>query len=146
MVDVFAGISGFNTMRDAAKALKGMNDAVVRNEAVIDLQGKILTAQEEFSALLEEVRSLKAKLTQFEDWETVKQRYELKEIKEFYSAAVYSLKEGVQPSEPMHYLCPDCYQHRKKSILQNCRSGSASGLECNQCMFRVWLQGRPLHR
>lgn len=48
MVDIFPGISAFNGMLGAAKALKDINDTVIRNQASIDLQGQILTAQEAY--------------------------------------------------------------------------------------------------
>jgi len=49
--EVFAGLSAFKAMYDAAKALKDINDAAIRNSAVIELQEKILSAQAAQAAL-----------------------------------------------------------------------------------------------
>jgi hypothetical protein len=117
MVDVFAGVAGFKAMFDTAKNLIGMNEAVARNTAVIGLQEQILSARESYSALLEEKRELEEKVTSFETWESEKQRYELKEHGERLVLA-YALKKGVEPPEHPHSICPDCYQKRKKSLLQ----------------------------
>ena len=143
VAEVFAGISAFGTMLNTAKTLREMDNAVSRNEAVIDLQGQILTAQENYTTLLGKVRDLETKLAAFENWETQKQRYELKEVKGFHTATVYVLKEGVQPPELPHSICPDCYESRQKRILQACHSGGAQGLTCNECGWIAWLQGHP---
>ena len=51
-VDLIAGFGAFKSVYDAAKALKDMNDATVRNAAVIELQAQILNAQEQQAALI----------------------------------------------------------------------------------------------
>src|SRR5258708_2356402 len=102
MVDIF-GIGAFNGMLSAAKSLQDIKDRVARNQASIELQGQILTAQEEYAALLDKVRALETKLAAFENWETEKQRYELKDHPAVdYPVRAYALKEGVQPPEPPH--------------------------------------------
>lgn len=57
-----------------------MNDAGVRERVAVELRGQILSAYEEQTALLEEVRALKTKLAGFEKWEATSQQYELKQI------------------------------------------------------------------
>ena len=79
-MDVFTGLSGFKGMLDAAKAIKDINNAVVRNEPSIGLQQKIIAAQEAYAALLQEKRDLEAKVAGFENWETEKQRYHAKQF------------------------------------------------------------------
>ena len=44
--EVFAGLSALKTAFDIAKGLKDIDDATRRNAAVIELQEKILLAQE----------------------------------------------------------------------------------------------------
>lgn len=50
--EIAGGIGAFKAMMDIAKALKDLNDAALRNAAVIELQGQILTAQMEQSTLI----------------------------------------------------------------------------------------------
>jgi RNase P subunit RPR2 len=139
MVDVFAGVAGFKAMFDTAKNLIGMSEAVARNGAVIGLQEQILSARESYSALLEEKRQLEEKVASFETWESEKQRYVLKQEGRLL---VYTLKEGVEPPEPAHSVCPDCYQKRKRSTLQTEHRPGTVVLTCQGCGWEGYAQGR----
>lgn len=66
MVDIFPGISAFNGMLGAAKALNDINDAVICNQASIELQGQIIAAQEVYATLLQTKRELGEKVASFE--------------------------------------------------------------------------------
>lgn len=136
VAEVFAGIGAFKSMMDMAKAVRDMGVSTAVNSAVIDLQEKILAARDEYSTLLGSVGELEAKLASFENWESEKQRYELKPHGE-RQALAYALKEGVDTTEPAHSICPDCYQQKKKSILQKERR-SAGRLELLVCQVCGW--------
>ncbi len=140
--EIFAGMTAFNAMFNAAKTLREIDNAVSRNEIAIDLQGQILTAQEAYSTLLKKVDALEKDVARFETWETEKQRYELKE-QGHLKVPAYALKEGVQPAEPPHSICPDCYENAKKSILQTIhkRPGVAKVLICNACGWEAYAEG-----
>jgi hypothetical protein len=143
MVDgVISGFSAFTGLVGMARGMKDMNDSVVRNEAVFAMTEKLLDAQQEYAALAQKVGELEAKLAAYETWEREKERYELKEHGS-RGALAYALKEGVQPSEPAHSICPDCYQSRKKSILQNERfaTGAAEALICKVCGWDGYTRG-----
>jgi hypothetical protein len=62
-------------MFDIAKALKDMNDATIRNGAVIELQEKMISAQSEQVALIETVGKLRGRLAELEAWDADKRRY-----------------------------------------------------------------------
>jgi hypothetical protein len=62
---------------DIAKGLKDINDATVRNAAVIELQEKILAAQAEQTALVVRVGELEKEVADLKAWDAEKQRYEL---------------------------------------------------------------------
>ena len=139
--EIFAGIGAFNAMLGAAKALRDMDNTASRNAAVIELQGQILAAQENYAALLAKVRELEENVALFEDWKSEKQRYELNEHGTMRILA-YDLKAGVEPSERAHSICPDCYQNRKKSILQpERRVGGSEVLSCKVCGWDGYLSG-----
>lgn len=130
--EIVTGLGLFKSMLDTAKGLKDINDASVRNTVAIELQEKILTAQETQALLVERVRDLEQQVIRFETWETEKQRYELTELPPGVFA--YSLKEDTRSAEPFHRICATCYESGKKSILQS--KGQANGLEtlhCNSC-------------
>lgn len=141
--EVFAGISAFKTMFDLAKAFKEMDTANARNTAVIDLQERILTAQAAYAELTGRVGELEAEVRSFKTWEADKQRYELHDIGE--GQLVYRLKDGVEPAEPPHQICADCYQRGQRRILQaeTWYPGRAHVLTCKACGSTVYKHGHP---
>ena len=116
MSEFVAGLSIFKALYDSAKDLKDINDATIRNSAVIELQEKILTAREAQTALTERINELERVVASFEAWDVEKQRYKMKTTAQ--GGIVYSLNVNAELSEPPHDICPNCYQNRRKSILQ----------------------------
>jgi hypothetical protein len=141
VAEVYAGLSAFKAMFDMAKALKDMNDAAIRNGAVIELQEQILSAQQQQATLIERIGELEKEMAAFETWSAEKQRYDLKR----YDPGVffYSLKPEEAAGETSHHLCTKCYQEGKKSIIH--RTGKMMVNEpthfCPQCrtQFNVRL-------
>jgi hypothetical protein len=130
---------GMMELRDLTK-LGGI--VVKLNAEIVAAQRGALTAQQNEAELAEEVRALKAEIVRFEDWEAQKQRYVLK--KQGDSAVLaYSLKEGIDPAEEPHSICPDCYQQRKPSILQteSYDIGRAQALVCQACEWQGFIVG-----
>lgn len=130
--EVAAGIGAFKAMLDIAKTMKDLNDAALRNAAVIELQGQILTAQMEQSSLIQKVGELEAKVRGFETWEAEKQRYKLDKLPP--GVLVRTLKPEAADGEPAHHICENCYQNGRKSPLH--QSPTNSGiyhLKCNGC-------------
>ena len=140
--EVFAGISALKTAFDIAKTIKDTNDVTIRQAIAIELQEKIFSAQQAQALLIEEVNSLKAEIAGFETWDAEKQRYELKPIGT-QGVFAYSLKPEHENGEPPHWICPDCYQDRKKSILQTVikTPGMARVAICQRCKFSTYTSG-----
>lgn len=120
VAEVITGLGLFKSMLDAAKGLKDISDATIRNAAVIELQEKILSAQEHQAALVESVRSLKEEVAGLKAWDAEKERYKLTD----YGGGTfaYELKEAEVNGEPPHRICANCYQNSHKSILQHKRN------------------------
>lgn len=116
VAETIAGLSGLRTAFDIAKTLKDLDDRARRNEAVIDLQQKILTAQEAQATLIKEASDLEQEVVRLKAWDADKQRYELKDLRKGFFA--YIPKEGMENGEPPHAICTNCYQKGSKSILQ----------------------------
>jgi hypothetical protein len=127
--EVFAGITSFKAMLDMAKALKDIDDATRRNAAVIDLQEKILSAQEAQSALIERIQDLEKEVADLKEWDGEKEKYELVAIAG--TSFAYMPKPGAGNAEPPHWLCTKCFEDRKKSILQ--LKGSMSRFDVYHC-------------
>jgi hypothetical protein len=134
VAEVYAGLSAFKAMFDIAKGLKDINDATVRNGAVIELQEKILAARESQSAALERIGELEKKVASFETWEAEKKRYELKDLG--WNAFAYMLKPNTRSTEPPHWICTHCYGDRRVEIIQqmfNPKTGHGRGYFCPHC-------------
>jgi uncharacterized protein YdiU (UPF0061 family) len=114
--EYLASLSIFKTLYDSAKALKDINDATIRNGAIIELQEKILAAREAQSALLERISKLEKKVASFETWDAEKKHYEMKALAS--GAITYALKKETQDSKPSHYICANCYENGKKRFIQ----------------------------
>lgn len=130
--EIVTGLSILNSSLDMAKGLKNINDATVRNAAIIELQEKILAAYSAHAALIERVGELEEKVASFEKWEAEKSRYQLTDYGG--STFAYELKKAMSNGEPPHRICASCYQHGRKSILQS--SGQSRGQElyfCPEC-------------
>jgi hypothetical protein len=135
--EVFAGLSAFKSMLDIAKSLKDINDATIRNEAVIDLQDKILTAREQQTKLLERISELEKQVASFETWDAEKQRYELKDLG--FGSLVYMLKREARGTELPHWVCARCYGDRRISIIQYTSSvkNVGHGYFCPACHIEI---------
>jgi hypothetical protein len=134
VAEIFAGLSGFNAMLNSAKALKDMNDAAVRNAAVIELQEQILSAQTAQATLLDRIRDLEKQMANFETWETEKQRYDLKGLG--WGAFARMLKPTARGTEPPHWICTNCYGERRISVIQwgrKPKGATRNGYFCPAC-------------
>jgi hypothetical protein len=147
VAEITMGLGALKSAFDIAKGLKDIDNAARINAAVIELQEKILSAQSAQTDLVEIVGALKSRVVELEAWDTDKQRYELKEIQTGVTA--YALKEGMEGTEPTHYLCPNCYTNNKKKILQRevRAPGMVQMLICHHCGLELICQGQrhPQH-
>ena len=131
MVDmtlIQGAISGLKTASDIAKGILQLKSLADVQGKVIDLQTTILAAQSSAIAaqsdqftMLEEVRALKEEIAKVKAWETEKQRYQM--VSPYIGSTVYAVKKSMSNGEPPHYICTNCYENGKRSILQ-CRENS----------------------
>jgi hypothetical protein len=141
IAELLATISGLKTVMDTLKGFKDIGDANVRNSVAVELQQKILAAYQAQMALAEEVGSLEKEVAAFKNWDAEKAKYELKDIGQ--GCVAYALKEGVQPAEPPHYLCANCYAQNKKRFLQieHKAVGRAVTYCCHDCGSVLYTHG-----
>ena len=146
MVEISTIVSVFEGLNAAVKILKGAverRDNTKINAAVSDILAKLMEAntvalklQEKHAALLNEKSALEAKLLQMETWNAETARYELKERAP--GVLAYAAKEDARGSEPAHWICPQCYEDGRKSVLQQQKGPSrAKVLNCSRCDFKV---------
>ena len=145
MTDVSAILSLGTHLKLVADLLKSVLDlgdraassSQVASELVESLNAKIrelhtevlaayasaFTAQADQLSLSNRVRELEEELAQREDWSAEQERYVMHAVDA--GAFTYVLKPGVEPAEPPHWLCQQCFQQQRKSVLQ--LAGQAAG-------------------
>ena len=102
--------------------------------ALMDAQADALASQEAQAKQSTRIRELEQTISEFENWEAEKARYRLVEVGWVF---IYLLrKEAAREDEPPHYICPHCYNHGKKSILQYYRGMKLTCPDC-ETDFRV---------
>ena len=144
-----ATVSTIKAAFDIGKGVQSLHTSVEVDQAVAEMLEKLLTARQQAmesleteTALLKRIDELEQEIVRLEDWSAEKQRYELKQAGEEGSFA-YRLKDGVQPPEPEHWICPQCYQDGKKSILkhESLPVGRAETLVCTRCDYDIVTRG-----
>jgi hypothetical protein len=148
--EIAAGITGVRAAIDLTKAMVGLRDSKLIAAKTDELRlllgeaiGKFVEAQQAQLAQLDEIATLKAEINKFSDWETEKQRYELKGVK--HGVTAYMLKPAVRGAEPPHWLCPTCFEKGKKSHLQfsTQMSGGGSVFRCKGCNGHMVTNSEP---
>ncbi|HEV7251691.1 MAG TPA: hypothetical protein VGN97_01125 [Mesorhizobium sp.] len=128
--EIATGYSALKSAYEIARGLKDINDRVALNAAVIDLQEKILSAQESAAAAKQTLRELQDTIAAFENWSATAARYQLKDFGE--GTFAYELKPDAGTGEPHHLACPNCFEKRVRSVLQF--QAKANGREIFKCV------------
>jgi hypothetical protein len=156
----FAGmIQSFQAITNITKALIGMRDAAMIEGKVIELQGEILSAQAsafaaqaDHAASISRISALEKEVAHLKAWDAEKQKYHLVELRTNVApghggALAYALKEQTKSSEPIHFLCPNCYEDGRKAILQQeWRPGRVDILYCLSCHGEINRTGEASQR
>jgi translation initiation factor 2B subunit (eIF-2B alpha/beta/delta family) len=123
ITEITAAVQSAKVLNDlikAARELKNFNEFVAAvsevNAKLMEAQSAALLVQKNQFSLTNRISDLEKEIMDLKNWEREAQRYELSEIASGVFA--YKLKPGMQPPEPTHMLCANCYSKRQKSILQ----------------------------
>lgn len=139
-------------LASAAKILQTLKD-LVRGDAkaqvaalydvILSAQTSALEANIKQSSMIERIRELEEELTRIKAWEETKQRYQLHEPSP--GTFVYALKELHKGAEPPHWICTNCYEDGKPSILQLKTAGVINDhYLCPHCKTEFKVKGsRP---
>jgi len=126
--------------KDLAEAMVDLRDAAAFQSKLLEFQSKLIdansaacAAQDERSTLLQRVSALEKEVADFKAWDTRKQRYELKNLG--YAALAYMLKKEARGTEPPHWVCANCFEDERVSIVQytNVRKGEGFVWICPTC-------------
>ena len=139
-----AAISAITALGQAAKSVGGVLETTSDFKAkevitklqngVLDLQTKVYAAQAKYQELADIKLQVEQKLIAYEKWDSESARYQLTELTP--GIFVYMLKPEKAAGEPIHYLCPHCFQQHKKAILHH-PSADHTNYVCDGCEFDV---------
>ena len=126
MVDMAAIAGAASSLKaavDIGKLAIGLRDAEMMRAKIIEMQGEIssalasaIAAQTDQMTMLQRVNDLEKEVANLKAWNTEKDNYELTTIAR--GATAYMLKPDVRDSKPPHWLCTQCFEDRRRSILQ----------------------------
>jgi hypothetical protein len=136
-------LQGVKGTLDVAKGLKSAYDqhTIVQAqseiiEKLLALQMDALSLQEKHSALIHEKEELEKKVLEAQKWSETESQYELKQV--VPGKIVRSYKKPSESTDPPHWLCPNCWEDKKKSVLQgHLNMGDAWDFSCLRCRFTV---------
>jgi Zn finger protein HypA/HybF involved in hydrogenase expression len=144
-------ISALKSARNITKSLldlKAISEVQVNQAKVIELQAAILSAQDSAfaanahqTAMIKEIRDLKEEIARIKAWEEEKQRYKL--VYAWAGTMLYALKKECSTSEKPHWICTNCYEDGRKSILNPQIKARCLMLVCPRCKAEFHS---PYHR
>lgn len=150
MIDLIStGLSSLNSAHELLKALDGAKTTAAILDVKLDLQRHLLTAhqalfdaQQSKARDAEAIRALEAEIVKLKEWDAEAEGYELADTGR--GALAYRLKGTEPDSESGHWLCPNCFTNRKKSLLIPQNHGPWLGLHCHPCKLEIVAMGRRL--
>jgi hypothetical protein len=121
-MDLAITLSAINSAKDFAALIIGRKiDSVVTKKAIelqnsiIALQNSILSIQMENQSLLQDKRVLKEMLEESQNWREESTHYDLRQVAK--GVFVYQLKDEYKGSQAAAWLCTNCFEAGRKSIL-----------------------------
>ena len=157
IAEISAGLSSMKAAKDVLQAFNGVQTAIAVQEVkftlqslILDAQQGLFAAQEAQSADVRRIADLEQEIVRLKDWSAEKDNYELCDAGR--GAMVYMPHSGMDDGQPPHWLCANCFNHGRKSLMQfkgQERSQSLGGPEanygCDACKaaFRVSIRVTP---
>lgn len=119
-------------------------DAKIKNatsqlfDRLLAIQKLALDGQQATAEMQQKIAQITAELDRYRDWETLARSYQLHETAG--GSILFAKNRKSDTTEPMHYLCPNCFSKREQSFLQPGPSGRI--LYCKPCDVEFYLE-RP---
>ena len=141
IAEIQAGMGSAKAALDILKGVQSLQTEAAKNQAVIDIQRHVIETQQGLTVSLKRIDELEAEIVHLKDWSSEKQNYELADTGQ--GSLAYHRKEGLEPPEPPHWICPQCYEDGKKSILKHeaLPIGRCDTLVCTRCDYDIVTSG-----
>lgn len=131
--EIGAALVALKSAFDLTKTVADIGDQVALNNVAIKLQEQIIAAQLATMSTQERLRELESKVDAYESWEVQKARYKLVD----YGASTFAweLRADEFDKEPLHRVCPKCFEQKKRAILQfrHRTAGHQDLFVCSSC-------------
>jgi hypothetical protein len=140
------------SLRAAAELVKTMRDAhdasltqakvpELTRQIISALSSALATQTAHFDLLLSQ-RELEEEMAKLKAWNTEKYRYELRSVGP--GAVAYVLKDSMRGSEPIHWLCANCFQSGKRRFLNESHSDLHNVYhKCAECDGKIRIRKTP---
>lgn len=116
ITDAVSGAGGMiKSTVEAVKDIQSLHVDYSVKEKTFDLLTKLMDIQSLLISAKERIIELEDEKKQKEDWELESSKYEL--ISPTPGSFIYRIKEAEKGDKPTIYLCPTCYNNKKKSML-----------------------------
>jgi hypothetical protein len=143
MNEIAALLTSFTALQDIAKAMLNLRDFAKINTKLIELQGAIITAQQQamaiqqsHAALETKAHDIEAECMRLKDWSAEKQKYTSRSIAKGVFA--YVQNDIVADFEQAHKYCCNCFEQGQKSLLQQSEEPHRTvGLTCPRCNTKL---------
>jgi hypothetical protein len=142
IAELQAGYAGAKAAIDIAKGINSLTSETERNQAVIDIQRNVLDMQQALMAANEmlsvkdaKIREMETKLQGVDRWAEFAAGYVLRDTGQGAFAYQPTPDTLALTGEPEHWLCPACFENRRKSILSKVMlsAGRVELLACHPC-------------
>jgi hypothetical protein len=134
---------------EITKAMMDIGDSNTLQTKILDLTREIMSAQSYALAtqsaqldLSQSNRCLEDELAKLKAWNLEKYRYELQTVGS--GAVAYVLKLSMRGTEPIHWICANCFQIGKKRFLNESHSDlHFVYYKCQECAGKIRLRKAP---
>jgi hypothetical protein len=152
MHDISALADLIASLRSAVEIMKAMLDARDADRMrtkiseltreIMSAQSYALGAQSSQLELLQSMRGLEDELAKLKAWNLERYRYELQSVGPGAIACV--LKQSMRGTEPVHWICADCFQSGKKRFLNESHFDlHFVYYKCNECTGKIRIRKVP---
>jgi hypothetical protein len=150
MIETISGaLTGLSGALEIAKGINSKITAVEMAEAKSELLERLSTVQialaeatQEVLSAQERIRTLEAEIVQLKEWDAEAESYELADTG---AGALAYLPKGAEGNyKSGHWLCPNCFSERKKSLLIPQNPGPYWMLRCHPCGLEIVTMGRRI--
>ncbi len=105
-----------NSLLSLKVGVEVQSKAIELNSKIIEAQGHIMSIRGDYSAAIEQIEALKKEIMDLKSWKKQSESYHFKEVHP--GAFTYAFKPQGESAEPVHWLCVNCFDNHRKSVLQ----------------------------